>query len=130
MKKNNKVIIGVVVAVVLVIVAVVAMGGSKSSKPASTNASSTTATATNTVNIKDYMFGPSSIKVKVGTKVTWTNQDAVNHTITADNPGSDAPNSMDIGKGQSYSFTFKKAGSYTYHCFPHPYMHGTVEVTN
>lgn len=130
MKKNNKVIIGVVVAVVLVIVAVVAMGGKKSGNTSQTNASSTTATATNTVSIKDYMFGPGTIKVKVGTKVTWTNQDAVNHTITADTPSSDAPSSMDVGKGQSYSFTFAKAGTYAYHCFPHPYMHGTVVVTS
>lgn len=92
--------------------------------------SSTAATASNQVSIKDYMFTPAVIKVKVGTTVTWTNQDAVSHTVTADTNSSDAPSSMDIAQGKSYSFTFRKAGTYTYHCFPHPYMHGTVEVTN
>ena len=62
--------------------------------------------------------------------MTWINKDNVNHTVTADNASADAPSSDDIANGKSYSFTFKKAGTYTYHCFPHPYMHGTVIVTN
>lgn len=131
MRKNTKIVAAIVAAVVvvLVVVAAGAMGG-KGMVRQSSAGSNTSATATNMVNIKDYMFTPAIVKVKVGTTVTWTNQDAVSHTITADNPSGDAPSSMDIAQGKSYSFTFKKAGTYTYHCFPHPYMHGTVEVTN
>jgi nitrite reductase (NO-forming) len=34
-----------------------------------------------------------------------------------------------MGKGQSFSFTFDKAGEYPYFCEPHPNMVGTVVVT-
>lgn len=127
MHKNSKIIIAIIAAVVVVgaAVAVSAMGGK--SVQSSTG---TTASTTNKIAIKDYMFSPAAVMVRVGTTVTWTNQDSVSHTVTADNPSSDAPSSMDIAQGQSYSFTFKKAGTYTYHCFPHPYMHGSVQVTN
>jgi plastocyanin len=46
----------------------------------------------------------------------------------ADTMSADAPSSELLAKGESYSFTFKKAGTYTYHCTPHPYMKGTVVV--
>ncbi len=125
--------LAVIIVVVLLLVGgglVLANGGSKSSGSAKSTADSSSAVATQSVMIKNYMFGPMAIKVKVGQKVTWTNTDAVSHTITADTASSDAPSSMDIAKGETYSFTFNKAGTYTYHCFPHPYMHGTVIVTN
>jgi plastocyanin len=34
-----------------------------------------------------------------------------------------------MGKGQSFSHTFDKAGQYPYFCSPHPNMVGTVVVT-
>ena len=83
----------------------------------------------NTVTISNYAFSPQKITVKVGTTVTWTNQDAIEHTVTADTESPDAPKSGLIAKGQTYSFTFNKAGTYGYHCEPHPYMKGTVIVT-
>jgi len=84
-------------------------------------------TEANAVTIKDYAFSPAEIKVKVGTKVTWTNQDSVRHTVTADE--SEGPKSELFGKGETYSFTFTKAGTFAYHCEAHPQMHGTVTVT-
>lgn len=88
------------------------------------------AVSTNQVTIRDYQYIPKTIKVKTGTKVTWTNQDQVHHSITADLSTKDAPNSPLIGQGQSYSFTFHKAGTYKFYCMLHPYMLGTVIVTN
>ena len=126
--KSNRIVLGTIIAVV-VIGGAIALGsaGHKSATPSSSTAPTT---ATNIVTIKNYMFGPDAITVKPGTTVTWTNTDAVSHTVTADTVTSDAPSSMDIAQGQSYSYTFKVAGTYTYHCFPHPYMHGTVIVAN
>lgn len=83
----------------------------------------------NAVTIQNYAFAAKDIKVKVGATVTWTNQDDVSHTITADTASADAPSSQLISKGKTYSFTFKKAGTYSYHCNLHPYMKGTVTVT-
>jgi plastocyanin len=86
-------------------------------------------TQANSVEIKDYAFGPNKITVKKGTKVTWTNQDSVKHDVMPDNESDDFVGSGLLAKGQKYEFTFNKVGTYTYHCSPHPYMKATVEVT-
>jgi amicyanin len=86
------------------------------------------AVATDKVGIENYTFTPQVIKVKVGTTVTWTNKDSVQHDVIADEASEDAPNGPLLKKDESYDFTFKKAGTYTYHCGPHPYMKGTVIV--
>lgn len=84
------------------------------------------AKSTNTVEIKGFKFVPSVITVKAGTVVTWTNADDVQHSATANDKSFD---SNLFGKGKSYSFTFTKAGKFTYFCSAHQYMTGTVIVT-
>ena len=86
-------------------------------------------TATNAVSLQNFAFLPASITVKAGTKVTWTNQDDVNHSVINDMSGTGPASSL-FGRDATYSYTFTTAGTYTYHCQPHPYMHGTVIVTN
>ena len=79
------------------------------------------------VTIKDFAFQPASLTVKVGQAVTWTNQDEEPHTVIGDGGG---PHSGVLGNaGSTYKFTFTKAGSYSYVCSIHPFMHGTVTVT-
>jgi plastocyanin len=78
----------------------------------------------NSVTIMNFSFNPKSLTVKVGTKVTWTNQDSVTHTVTADQG---AFNST-VPSGNSFSFTFTKAGTYAYHCMIHPSMTATIVV--
>ncbi|HVZ12231.1 MAG TPA: cupredoxin family copper-binding protein [Patescibacteria group bacterium] len=90
-----------------------------------TNESTQAPTSGNAVTIKNFAFGPETLTVKVGDKVTWTNQDSTGHSATADD------NSWDTGvlpQGQSGSITFSKAGTYTYHCSVHPSMKGTIIV--
>jgi plastocyanin len=82
-------------------------------------------TATDKVSIVDFGFDPSANTVKAGTKVTWTNHGRT-HTVTADD-GSFASGS--IGPGGTYSMTFKKAGTYAYHCAIHSSMVAQVVVT-
>lgn len=119
--------------------AVVAIGGAivlatgKSQPQASHNmdqVSGKSAVTTNMITIKDFSFTPSVITVKTGTKVTWTNADSVHHTITADTASNTTLTSGSIGQSEAYSFTFSKAGTYSYHCTPHPYMRGSVIVIN
>jgi plastocyanin len=74
------------------------------------------------VQIANFAFSPSTLEVKVGTTVTWTNAD----TVTSDD-GSFASN--DLNQGASFSFTFTTAGTYAYHCGVHPGMKATVTVT-
>jgi plastocyanin len=79
------------------------------------------------VGIKDFKFGPKALRIKAGTKVTWTNNEAVPHTVTADKGEFE---SGAISNGQSFSHTFDKAGTYRYHCnFHGSSMSGTVKVT-
>lgn len=84
---------------------------------------------TNKVTIQNFAFAPSSIIVKKGTTVTWTNEDSVAHTV-AETDGKTGPNSQDISKGQSYSFTYDTVGTFNYHCSIHPDMIGKVTVTD
>lgn len=82
----------------------------------------------NTIAIKNFAFDPGSLTVKAGTTVTWTNQDSVPHIVASDT-GSPVPfTSGSLPNGAPYSFTFKQAGTYTYHCSIHPSMKGTIVV--
>lgn len=100
-----------------------------SSNQGNTSEPEQTPAAPNEVTIKNFAFGPKKITVKKGTTVTWTNQDDARHDITPDEPSDNFKASELLGKGESYSFTFNTAGNYSYHCTPHPYMKGMVEVT-
>ncbi|HET8844836.1 MAG TPA: cupredoxin family copper-binding protein [Ktedonobacteraceae bacterium] len=77
----------------------------------------------NSVSIASFAFSPASLTVAVGTKVTWTNNDSVTHTVTENNGAFD---SKDLAPGQTFSFTFDKAGTYSYHCNIHPSMTATI----
>ena len=82
-------------------------------------------TSGNTVSIASMAFAPGTLTVKTGTTVTWTNNDNVSHTVTADN-GSFA--SSILKKGETYSHQFSSAGTYPYHCEIHPSMKASVVV--
>jgi plastocyanin len=68
------------------------------------------------VTIGNFAFNPSPVTIKVGTTVTWTNQDSASHNVVADN-GEFKNNTL--GKGDTFSFTFTKEGTYTYYCSFH-----------
>lgn len=85
--------------------------------------------ATDEVEIENFAFSPSSITIKKGTKVTWTNKDSTSHTVTPDQPGGGFTGSDLLAKDETYSFTFTEVGEYKYHCQPHPQMTGSVTVT-
>jgi amicyanin len=109
------------------------MSGANNNQSNSQNNTSQTNTQNsqqvNAVNISNFAFTPVTLKVKKGTIVTWTNQDSVKHTVTPDKADEDFKGSELLDKGGTYSVTFNDVGTYTYHCQPHPYMKGTIEVT-
>ena len=78
-----------------------------------------------TVTIADFSFTPATITIHVGDTVTWTNHGPSAHTATANNGSF---NTGVLQKGQSASHTFTTAGTVTYICSIHPFMHGTVVV--
>lgn len=78
------------------------------------------------IKIANFDFGPTTVTVPVGASVTWVNNDDDAHSVVADNH---AFRSAPLDTGESYSFTFAKAGTYGYHCGLHPQMHGKIIVT-
>ena len=77
------------------------------------------------VDIVEFTYQPDPVVVQTGGKVIWQNQDTAPHTATADDGSFDTGT---IEQGKIGSATFKEAGTFTYFCEVHPFMHGTVEV--
>ena len=79
-----------------------------------------------TVKIDNFVFGPATLTVKVGTTVTWVNNDDIPHTVVANDHVTFKSKVLDTD--QSFSFTFTKPGEYPYFCSLHPHMTGKVVV--
>jgi plastocyanin len=73
-------------------------------------------------------FDPRAVTVVLGlnSTVTWVNQDSIAHSVLTTSGFS----SGDIAPGQSYSYTFTKAGTYSYSCGYYPIMTGIITVKN
>ena len=84
-----------------------------------------------TVAVKGFGFRPPALYVRAGSRVTWVNQDDIEHTVTSGNPErrDERFASALSRKGATYSVTFAAAGSYTYYCDRHPFMRGEIHVT-
>ena len=118
-------------------------GGGSSSKAGQSVGSSTTATsapptssapsgAGDAVTVKLFSFSPTHLTVKAGTKVTWTNQDDILHTVTSGSPpgaGDGTFSGQLDGKGTSFSFSFERPGAYKYFCVRHNSMTAVVDVS-
>jgi YVTN family beta-propeller protein len=77
------------------------------------------------VTIDKFAFSPTSMTVKAGQAVAFTNTDSVTHTATSTTGAWD---SGEIPTGGSFTVTLDQPGTYTYHCSIHPFMTGTVVV--
>ena len=134
-----------VVAAVLVIVFVV-MGSSSDSKQSAENeigdmASSQQSSdnsankdisekAENVIEIKNFKFVPEKMTIKKGTTITWKNFDNTKHNVIFDDESAgEVEGGKLISNGEQVSFTFNEVGDFPYHCMPHPYMKGSVTVT-
>ena len=80
------------------------------------------------VEIRDFTFEPSTLRVPAGATVTWVNnetQAGLAHTSTSDGSGWD---SDFLSPGDSYARGFPSSGQFPYHCEPHPNMKATIIV--
>jgi plastocyanin len=137
----------ILVIVVIVAIAAVAMANKDTKTaapppaPAPTNSSnqstnnpspnptppSSESSTEKTVSIVNMDYSPADVTIKKGTKVTWTNNDDVAHTVTADS--GNAFDSGNMNKGATFSHTFDTVGTIAYHCTFHSNMHGKITVT-
>ena len=83
------------------------------------------------VEIRTFQFAPDTVQVRVGTTVTWTNWDEIEHTVTTGTPdGRDGMlNAVLRTRGDSVSRTFERAGTWPYFCDHHQFMRGVITVT-
>ncbi len=83
------------------------------------------------VTVKQFQFMPAELTVRVGTNVTWTNQDDILHTATSGATPGTADGKFDgqmDGRGKSFSHAFDQPGRYPYFCNRHTSMTGTIVV--
>lgn len=81
-------------------------------------------------------FEPKLVNIQLGldNHVIWTNDDDTPHTVTPDHNIAD-PYSGPFGSpgvvkaGEKYEFLFTESYEIKYHCEPHPWMTGTLVIT-
>jgi plastocyanin len=82
--------------------------------------------ATKPVDITQAGFTPNKVTIDFGDTVTWTNKDAANHQVLADQMA--FPTSPVLGANQTYSYTFQRSGSFGYRDALNTRRRGTVTV--
>jgi plastocyanin len=125
----RRILLPLCAALALALVVAGCGGGDDNGGGGSTATSSSSSSSGGGVQIKmqNIQFSPKATTVKVGQKVTWTNDDSTDHNVTADS-GADFK-SKDFGNGATFEFTADKAGTIKYECTIHPGMVGTLTVT-
>jgi plastocyanin len=78
------------------------------------------------VAMENIQFTPETVTVKVGQRITWTNEDGVQHDV--ESTSGEKVDSELFGEGGTFSFTPTKAGTIEYVCTVHPGMEGTIVV--
>jgi plastocyanin len=79
---------------------------------------------------KTFKFLPARLEVAAGSKVTWTNRDPVDHTVTSGVAGT-ASGAFDqpLGKTATAVVSFDEPGAFPYFCSIHHSMRGEIVVT-
>jgi len=77
------------------------------------------------VKIDNFVFAPTPLMVKTGMTVKWLNDDDIPHSIVC--PALKVK-SHPMDTGESFAYTFDRAGTFDYLCGLHPHMQGKVLV--
>ena len=77
------------------------------------------------VAIDNFSFAPGTVTVPAGTAVRWVNHDDVPHTVVSEDK---TFRSKALDTDESFTYTFAKAGTYSYFCSLHPRMTAKVVV--
>ena len=82
------------------------------------------------VTVRLFQFTPGQIDVRAGTRLTWTNQDDIAHTVTSGTP-EQREDRFDValnGRGATGSVELREPGVYPYFCRRHQSMRGEIRV--
>lgn len=84
------------------------------------------------VKITENGFEPSTVVIKKGARVVWTNTDQANHQVASNphptNDGLPDLNSEMLNNNQSFEYVFQDEGNFGYHDNFNPTMNGTIVV--
>jgi plastocyanin len=82
---------------------------------------------TTVIKVGHNRLDPREITVKAGSTVVFLNEEEMpgGHTIVADDGSFESPG---LAKGQKWSHTFEKPGTYTFIIKEHPSAHGKIVV--
>ena len=93
------------------------------------------------VIIRDFTYTPVTASISVGGVVTWTNNGPSVHmavsdaglwssgSLAAPGGGGGPYGGRGSGSGGTFSWVFSQAGTYSYHCEIHPYIRGSIVVS-
>jgi hypothetical protein len=79
----------------------------------------------NEPDLTNWHFDPAELTVPAGSTVVWHNRGHEDHSVTADDK------SFDSGlkkPGTDFQRVFPRLGRFSYHCTPHPWMIGVIQV--
>ena len=81
-----------------------------------------------------FAFAPDPLEVAAGTTITFTNEDAIDHTVTAGTREAPDPDTFDGSlpeQGATFELTLDEPGTYDYFCQIHdgPGMTAQIVVT-
>jgi plastocyanin len=110
-----------------------ASGGSATTAPVATAAASLCDDVTDAApatdieaSVADFTWsGP--VEAKVGQAVTWKNSDSAPHGVQTDEAGCKMKGS--IAQNQTRSLVFNQAGTFTFFCFVHSSMKGSITIS-
>jgi len=114
MKRNQRIL-----AIISVLTLAVAVLAYRALRPRAVQASSIE------VKIDNFSFAPTTLRVRVGTRITWTNRDDIPHTVVEDDK---MFKSKVLDTDEKFSFTPTRPGTYKYYCSIHPKMTATLVV--
>lgn len=107
--------------------------GSSSSSPPPASSGGGSGPTTHYVNIvegassDEWGYDPAGLSIATGDTVVWENTGTMDHTATASDGSFDSGN---IAPGGTFEFTFEKVGEFEYVCTPHPFMVGSISVSD
>jgi plastocyanin len=81
--------------------------------------------------MQNLAFIPGEVEIEAGTTVRWTNEENLPHTVTSGTRANPTTlfDSGTMVQGDTFTFTFGQAGTYSYFCAFHPGMDGVIVVT-
>ena len=85
------------------------------------------------VNVETFQFSPDPLVVAAGTVITFTNEDKIDHTVTAGTREAPTPDVFDGSlpqQGATFELVLDEPGTYEYFCRIHngPGMTATITV--